>query len=235
MRIRTAGSSTDIDLTGTVWDACDFLAALARTDLRSFIDGPWGKGNEGLAKEMVRRLSTDPCQTQCFVVSHKNGENVVTQGCTCSSGWQYTDDNHVAALEGCGPNDLWSDARALLKKHYEIGRGPDQPILCDCDDLTSITAGCWAYMDPNADVRVAITKPYKSNMAHAYVIADKPWQAPGEPLIKISVPDLKNPSKKVERFVFDPAGRWGMKRPVDSFYADGEVAVFPVRREDLNG
>ncbi len=235
MRTRIADVDREVDLTGTVWDACDFLAALARTDLRSFIDGPWGKGNEGLAKEMVRRLSTNPCEQQCFVVSHKDDKDVITSGCTCSTGWQYTDDNHVATLEGCGPNDLWSDARALLKKHYEIGRGPDQAILCDCDDLASIAAACWVYMDRTADVRVAITKPHNSNMAHAFVLANKPWQAQGEPLIKIQVPDLKDRTKKISLYVFDPAGRWGMKRPLDSFYGEGEVAVFPVRIEDLNG
>lgn len=235
-RLRIGDNTTDANLHGTVWDAADLLGSLVRTNLRSFLRGPWGKGDPALAAEMIRRCATPPCEGQCFVVEHpEHGQT--TQGCSCSSGWQYTDDNDVQALEGCGPNDVWNDARGLLIHHTKVGRGPADPILCDCDDLTAICAACALYgawtaagspmrdgrpIDPpGVDVRIAITKPPQSNMAHAWM-ASSFAPAAGEPLIKVN-----------GLWVFDPAGRWGMRRPKDSFYGTGDVAVYPVRLSDL--
>jgi hypothetical protein len=169
------------------------------------------------------------------VVGHQEGEREMV-GCSCSSGWQYTDDNHVQALEKCPPNDVWSDARALLLHHREIGRGDTDPILCDCDDLTAICAACAVFSawqsagskvadgrpaDPGTDIHVAITRPPAANMAHAYMLSPHPPMA-GEPPIQVR-----------GLWVFDPAGRWGMRRPSSDFYGTGDVAVFPVRICDL--
>lgn len=240
--------SRDVILYGSVWDHSDLLASLVRADLRSFVDGPWGKGDEKLAAEMIRRCSTDPCVQQCFVVQHAEGQKTM-RGCSCSSGWQYTDDNHVQALEGCPPNDVWRDTRALVSNHIKIGRGDNDPILCDCDDLTSVCAACAKFerwdragrktkdgrpVDGPEDIRVAITKPPDANTAHAFMLCDTRPIA-GEPEIMIRPPPTPKEKEKdpPRLYVFDPAGRWGMRRPDPSYYGRGDVAVFPVRFSDL--
>lgn len=241
-RLRIGGDTRDVHLHGTVWDASDLLTSLTRTNLRSFVPGPWGPGDPELADAMNRRCLTAPCDRQCFVVQHGRG-GLTKTGCSCSSGWQYTSDEDVQALEGCEPNDVWNDARALQKHHLKIGRGENDPILCDCDDLTAICGACAAYSawksagspmengravtPPGCDIRVGITRPPTKNMAHAYMLSS--W-APiaGEPRIKV-----RPPKSSEDLFVFDPAGRWGMKRPDPSFYGRGDVAVYRVRFEDL--
>ena len=182
MRLRIAGVATDIDLTGTVWDASICSPGWRGPTCDPSSRGRGGQGIRGLADEMIRRCLTPPCEGQCWVVGHREGEREM-QGCTCSAGWQYTDDNHVQALEKCPPNDVWSDARALLLHHREIGRGDNDPILCDCDDLTAICTACAVYsawqvggstvvdgrpVDPGTEIHVAITRPPAANMAHAY-------------------------------------------------------------------
>lgn len=229
----------DVNLRGSVWDHADLLAGVTRAALRSFVTGPWGRGEPALAAEMIRRTHTPPCDQQCFITAHADG-SVAKKGCHCDgSGWQYADDSDVQALERCGPNDVWNDARAILHHHEKVGRGPDDPILCDCDDLTIICAAVAKYegwvragaparkgvpLDSD-DVRVyvAITKPFDSTMAHAYMLSNLP-PTPGEPIIKVG--DL---------YVFDPAARWGMRRPPDKFYGSGHVAKFLIRFSDLAG
>lgn len=239
-RLRVGADVVDAHLHGTVYDAADLLTALTRTNLRSFVAGPWGDGDEELAQEMVRRCATDPCAAQCFIERNADGKLIKT-GCGCTSGWQYTSDEDVQTLEGCAPNDVWNDARGLLQNHLKVGRGSADPILCDCDDLTAISAAVAKYEAWKAggkktrngrpfdtagdDVRIAITRPRGKNMAHAYTLSASP-PVSGEPSIRLRVDGR-------ELYVFDPAGRWGMKRPPNEFYGDGEVAVYPVRFEDL--
>lgn len=233
-RLRIGGAVTDISLHGSVWDAADLLAGLARTSLRSFVPGPWGEADEALASEFVRRCSSVGCEKQCFVTKGRSGAPTAG-GCSCAGGgWQYTDDEDVQVLEGCPPGDVWNDARGLLLHHTKVGRGTDDPILCDCDDLTNVNAAVAKYVAweregkpmrdglPRdvGDVRVGITRPKRSKMAHAYMLSTwKPMA--GEPEIDMKVGGTR-------MYVFDPAGRWGMKRPPEDFYGNGEVAVFPV-------
>lgn len=238
-RLRVGSEPLDFNLHGSVWDAADLLTVLARTNLRSFITGPWGPGDEDLAKEMIKRCASAPCGNQCSLVTGPNG-NQITSGCTCTAGWQYTSDEDAQVMEGCAPRDVWSDARGLLIAHEKMGLGNADPIRCDCDDLTAINAATAKYAawkhdgspkvggrpaDGDADVRIAITRPRGKNMAHAYILTSMAPLA-GEPDIKLRVDgrDLN---------VFDPAGRWGMTRPTDDFYGDGEVAVYPLRFADL--
>lgn len=236
-RLRTDEGVTDANLSANVWSYADLLAGIARASLREFVSGPWGAGDEALADRFRRRIYTPPCDRQCFVVQHREGEAVMN-GCTCSaSGFQYTDDVDVQRLEGCQPNDVWSDARALEAHHLKVGRGEDDPILCDCDDLTQICAAMQALdmwiaagrpmkngrpVDPKGlDVAVAIARPKETNIAHAFVLSNA-VPRDGEPAIRVG-----------KRYVFDPAARWGMHRPKNDFYWNGDVAVFPIRFADL--
>jgi len=234
-RLRIGADITDMNLHGSVWDSADLLAALARTNLRSFVPGPWGEGDEALAAEIARRTNTAPCDQQCFITAHSDGALMKT-GCGCASGWQYASDEDVQTLEGCKPQDVWNDARGLILNHVKVGRGDADPILCDCDDLTAICAASAKYQmwksagSPTTfggrprdvgEVQVAITRPKGKNMAHAYMLSStKPVE--GEPQIRLQ-----------GLWVFDPAARWGMTRPPESFYGDGEVAVYPLRFSDL--
>jgi len=236
-----------IQFRGPVWDHADLLASVGRATLRSMVDGPWGKADADLARELVRRTHTDPCREQCFIVAHTDG-TVTKKGCGCvGSGWQYTNDPDVEVLNGkCPPRDVWNDGRSLLYHHSKQGRGDKDPIYCDCDDLTIVCAAVAKYEawvaagkpthsvrtllgnsvkvpddPPGLDVCGCITKPPDSMTAHAFVLA--PWVlAQGEPEIRVGA-----------LYVFDPAGRWGMRRPKDSFYGRGDVAPFPLRFRDL--
>ncbi len=239
-RLRIGNSITDVNLNGSVWDHACLLTGVAKASLRSFVPGPWGKEDEALAVGIARRTNTPPCVSQCFITAHGEGE-LVKRGCGCESGWQYTSDEDVQTLEGCKPQDVWNDARGILVHHMKVGRGDDDAILCDCDDLTNICAASAKWQMWKAagrpmtrgrprdvgDVRIGITRPSGKNMAHAYMLSNtKP--AEGEPAIQI-----KDPNDGVKLYVFDPAARWGMKRPPEDFYGDGEVAVYPLRFSDL--
>lgn len=239
--VQIAGAAIDVDLHGGVNDYSDLLAWLTRTNLRSFLPGPWGPGDAKLAAEMMRRCATPPCEAQCFIVQHDapgvNGDTIKMSGCSCTSGWQYTDDADIRRLEKCPPDDVWSDARALTAHHREQNRGANDPILGDCDDLSAICAatacyGAWLNagkpMNGNRpaqpkelDVAVAIARPRNSQMAHAFMLSTARPPAE-EPRIQVG-----------HRWVYDPAARWGMRRPNDDFYTRGEIAVYPVRFADL--
>lgn len=254
-RLRIAQKTVDVHLRGQIWDACDLLAGVSRASLRSFCPGPWGKGNEELAREMCRRCATAACGTQCEITARrglggKPGAPHMS-GCTvCKfSGWQYTDDDHVQTLEGCGPNDVWNDADAVLYNHKKVGRGASDPILGDCDDLAQISVAVGLYSawkaagspisggrpvdPPGVDVRMVIGRPdtivngKPNTMAHAYMASNLPMPA-DEPTIEIVAP---RDGKRL--FVFDPAARWGMARPGNDFYGSGDLAVYPVRFADL--
>lgn len=239
-RLRIGASISDVNLHGSVWDHADLLAGVSRASLRSFVPGPWGTGDEALAVGIARRTNTAPCVEQCFITSHADGDLVKT-GCGCESGWQYTSDEDVQTLEGCKPQDVWNDARGILIHHMKVGRGDSDAILCDCDDLTNICAASAKYQmwkengSPMSggrprdvgDVRIAITRPKGKNMAHAFMLSStKP--VGGEPEIRI-----KDPDDGTKLWVFDPAARWGMRRPPEDFYDDGEVAVYPLRFSTL--
>lgn len=267
-RVRLDRHVNDVELYGNVWDACGLLRGVCEADLRSFISGPWGRGDSKLAERMLARCKAPPCSGQCFVSAHVSGKNVM-KGCTCAEkgGWKYTDDDDVQKLEGCQPNDVWSDAKALEINHRKIGHGEADPIKCDCDDLASVALSCQLYEEwvlagspmkksgrpldpPGLDTWIVITKPDVGNMAHAWVLSSKPpfvdaqrdilgcamdaFTVGGaqkrEPIIKVRA---EAPDGPVEGYVFDPAGRFGMTRPKDSFYGDGKVAVYPVRLRDL--
>ncbi len=191
-RVRLMNNATDVELYGNVWDACGLLRGVCEADLRSFVDGPWGRGDHRLANRMLARCKAPPCSGQCFVSAHVSGKKIL-KGCTCAEkgGWKYTDDDDVQKLEGCQPNDVWSDARALEINHRKIGGGADDPIKCDCDDLASVAIACQIYEawmlagspakksgrpidPPDLDMWIVITKPDVGNMAHAWVLSSKP-------------------------------------------------------------
>lgn len=236
--VRTGDSVRKVNLRGNVWDHADLLSSVGRAALRSFVSGPWGPGDAELADEMIRRTHTDPCERQCFITAHADGKRVM-KGCHCpGSGWQYTSDEDVQTLEGCSPNDVWNDARAILDNHRKVGRGASDPILCDCDDLAIICGAVAVYepwmragcpmrdglpVDPPGapEIITTITQPPDSSMAHAFLLSSVPL-IPEEPTIRVGA-----------MYVTDPAGRWGMRRPVNSFYGNGNVAKFRLRLSDL--
>lgn len=236
--VRLGEKDRKVNLRGNVWDHSDLLGSVGRAVLRSFTPGPWGPGDVALAQEMIRRTHTAPCDQQCFVTAHADG-STVKKGCHCAgSGWQYTADEDVMKLEGRVPQDVWNDARAILDHHEEIGRGPDDPILCDCDDLTLlcaavavyeawVEAGCpiragLPYDAPSApEVWTTITQPPDSTTAHAFIESSRPI-IPGERVLRVN-----------GLYVTDPARRWGMRSPPDSFYGTGSVARFRLRMADL--
>lgn len=236
--VRTGAQDRKIKLRGNVWDHADLLCSVARASLRSFTPGPWGDGDTELAYEMIRRCRSKPCDRQCFVVAHANGA-IEKDGCTCGAAlWQYTSDEDAMKLEGREPQDVWSDARAMLDHHTEIGLGPDDPIHVDCDDLAEILAACavfeaWVaagcpFKDglpiegPNAPaVYTTITQPPQTSTAHAFVESSN-ILIPDEPTIRSD-----------GLFVTDPAARWAMGRPPSSYYGTGSVARFRLRLSDL--
>ncbi len=234
--VRVGDKDRNVRLRGNVWDHADLLCAVSRTAVRAFVPGPWGIGNPELAQDMIRRIHTPPCSQQCFVVSHADG-STTKRGCHCSgSGWQYTADEDVQKLEGKPAADVWNDPVALVKHHNEIGRGEDDPILCDCDDLALILAAVGLYeawiaagcptrgglpLDPpDCEIWTTITQPPDASTAHAYVESSRPLIA-DERVLR-----LEN-----GLYVTDPAKRWGMRQPPDKFYSTGNIARF--RMADL--
>lgn len=234
--VRMNGESRKVNLRGSVVDYADLLTSVARATLRSFVPGPWGPGNPELAAEMIRRTHTPPCDSQCFVVVHDDGGKTM-KGCHCpGSGWHYTDDTDMEAMNSCSPNDVWNDAASLLYHHEKQGRGAEDAIYCDCDDMAINIAAVAKYeewlrrgcpmkggipQDGEMEVYGCIAKPDDSNTAHAFVMTSAPL-IPDERIIRVG-----------RLFVTDGAARWGMRRPEDTFYGSGTVAPFPVRFSDL--
>lgn len=236
--VRVGDKDRDVRLRGNVYDHADLLCSVARTALRAFIGGPWGDGDPALAQDMIRRIHTPPCAQQCFVIAHADG-STSKRGCHCpGSGWHYTSDEDVQKLEGKPAADVWNDPVAILKHHQEIGGGDDDPIKCDCDDLALILAAVSLYEawiaagcpmrqglpidPPDCEIWVTITQPPEANTAHAYVESGSPLIA-DEPILRLSN----------GLYVTDPAKRWGMRAPPDSFYSTGKIARYRLRMADL--
>ncbi len=240
--IRIGGVRIDLRFSGTIKDAADLLGGVTRASLRSIIADPV------LREEAIRRVLSPPCAVRCFV--SKDGTR---HDCNCPSGFQYSSDPEQQALEGCPARDVWSDLRSLLKGHHEAGRGADDPIVADCDDLTPSTLAVAAYIAWFAPKGYAVNgfelgawrrdeerfasaitlppdKPGAANerVAHAYGLVSKPPPAPQ--------PRIAMVDKEGRRwFVWDASAHFGMKRPPDSYYVTGEIAGFEIHRENLEG
>lgn len=145
--IRLGGMRYELRAGGSIHDPCELLASIARGNLRAFIDDP------RLRAEIIRRVMSPPCAVRCHV-SPDGARN----DCDCPSGFQYTSDPEQQASIGCEARDVWNDARALLVTHEEAGRGPDDPIMIDCDCITptSLAAAAWlAWYGPPAHPSIA--------------------------------------------------------------------------------
>jgi len=237
--VRLGGTRIDLRSTGTLGDAADLLAGLGRANVRAI------RSDAALREEALRR-ALSPAVDRCRV---QGMGTTLRHDCTAPSGFQYASDEEAQALEACSPNDVWSDIRGLIIGHKRAGRGPDEPIVADCDDLTPSALGVAAYIswfappgllapdgtlsagqdlsrwrDDDARFAVAITRPPKAEIAHAYGLTNRvpPW-----------------PQPKIEMgkgwYVWDPAAHWGMPRPRDEFYRTGDVVAHEVRRADLDG
>ncbi len=249
MHIRIGGVRYDVRATGSVVDAADLLASLTRANVRRLRD------DAVIREEAMRRILSPPCFVQCRTVPNPFGPD--TSQCGCDSGFQYMSDEAQQRLEGCAPNDVWSDVGALLLNHRSIGHSAGksdaqidaEPIPCDCDDLLTAALGgaCYLawygsgryqrYLDPEAEFAAAITRPPNTappgqppnnNMAHAYGLVTRRPEAP-QPEIQ-----LRDRSGKIW-WVWDQAAHWGMPRPSDAYYGRGVVTAFPVIRPGLDG
>jgi hypothetical protein len=236
--IRLGGQRIELRSKGSLRDACDLIAALTRGNLRSI------QGDLDLRAEALRRTLSPPIG-RCHVKQNLLGGGV-HHDCNGHSGLQYASDEEAQALEACPARDVWSDWGGLIMGHAKAGRGPLDPIVCDCDDLApaALSVASWIawyapkgavglggrdlheFHDDNARFAVAITHPRGANIAHAYALTSKKPPAP-QPTIRMG-------SAK-EWYVWDPAAHWGMKRPGDEFYENGEVVAFEIRRSDLQG
>ena len=136
-QIRFGNERVELRSGGTLDDAACLLAGLARANVRAI------QKDEDLRTEAIRRTLSPPID-RCYV---KGGPaNGLHHDCTGESGFQYASDEEQQALEGCKPSDVWSDLRALLAGHQQAGRGPKDPIVCDCDDLAPAAAGMYAWL-----------------------------------------------------------------------------------------
>lgn len=235
--LRIGGTRIALGAGGTIRDAADLLETVTRANLRALRDDPT------LREEAVRRVCSPSCADRCYVRTGVNG--TVSHDCHCPSGFQYAGDEDKEELEGCTARDSWSDLRSLIAGHKIAGRGPNDPIVCDCDDLGPSSLSVAAYLawlaekgapiagmpaigampDQDARFAIAITRPPKADIAHLYGLTNRPPPKP-QPLIRIG-----------EWFVWDAAAHWGMKRPLDSFYTnpDAETVAFELRRDNLDG
>jgi hypothetical protein len=118
-----------------------------------------------------------------------------------------------------------------------MGRGPDDPVLGDCDDLSTIVAAFGKFVEylragrDEMQIFLAIVRPMESPMAHAYILQDLP-APPEEPVIVRPVTEVQGVTVRDLR-VYDPSARYGMRRPPDAYYLTGEHAAFPLRIADL--
>lgn len=217
-----------IRLRGSIRDACDVLAAMGRANLRALL------ADEDLAREAVRRFDANN-ESCCFRAANPRDPKQV--GCHCQTGMQYETDEDIQVAEGCKPDDVWSDLRSLLHFHARMGRGRDDPVLGDCDDLSTIVAAFGKFVEwlrvgrDEMQIFLAIVCPDGSPMAHAYILQDVP-APPGEPTIIRPQTEVQGATVEGLR-VYDPSARYGMRRPPDSYYLTGEHAAFPLRIADL--
>lgn len=236
---------------GSLIDAAELLEAIARANLRAYLD------DERLRDEAVRRILSPPCPSRCYV--QRGGGN----DCNCASGMQWSSDEEAQELEKCPPRDVWSDFRSLLIGHESAGRGASDPIVCDCDDMAPAAASVLAYLawfapagfsvagvpkaapsvyralgvepvrlgaasvgishDKGARFAIAITHPPRADIAHAYALMNRRPPSPQ--------PEIRSE----EWWVWDPAAHWGMERPSDTFYFSAPPVAFELRREGLQG
>jgi hypothetical protein len=247
-QIRFGDQRVELRSGGTLDDAAYLLAGLARANVRAM------ERDADLRDEAIRRTLSPPID-RCYV---KGDQSVgMRHDCTGESGYQYASDEEQQALEGCRPSDVWSDIRALLAGHEQAKRGPKDPIVCDCDDLAPAAAGVYAWLawfgkdgltipkgswygddgkkiqglgDSSRKARfaLAITRPPRAPIAHAYVLTSQRPKPP-QPPIRLAG------SEGESWWVLDPAAHWGMPRPQDSFYGYGEVVAHELRHDSLEG
>lgn len=82
--------------------------------------------------------------------------------------------------------------------------------------------------DPDARFAIAITRPEGADIAHAYGLANRRPPAP-QPAIGM-VDDNGD-----RWWVRDAAAHFGMKRPRDSYYTNGQIVVHELRKNNLDG
>ena len=239
--IRLGGVRIDIRAGGHIRDFADLLMALTRGNLRALIDDPI------VRQEAIRRVQSPPCPVRCYVSSDGTRHD-----CHCASGFQYTSDGEAQALEGCPPRDVWNDLRSLFMAHHAQGRGPDEPILIDCDCITPASLAVAAYLawyaprtqlaginlgafrDDAKRFAIGITlppppkDPTKERVGHVYGLLSYMPPAP-QPAVQLRAKDGS------VWWVWDGAAHFGMERPPDSFYSTGEVVAYELRRDDLYG
>jgi len=249
-QLRFGDQLVDLRLCGTLDDAAFLLVGLARANVRAL------NRDKDVCTEAIRRVLSPPID-RCYVQGHGNG---LSHDCTGESGFQYASDEEQQALEGCRPSDVWSDFTALLSGHDQAGRGMDDPVVCDCDDMGPVACGVFAWLawfgekgmrtpkgswypegqeipglgkaSRGARFAIAITKPPRAPIAHAYVLMSKP---PGPPQPEIRMKIEGAGGKPEDWWVLDPAAHWGMPRPDDGFYGRGEVVAHELRQDSLNG
>src|SRR6185436_14868943 len=240
--IRIGGTRIELRSGGTLRDAAEGIEWLGRTNLRALQRDP------KLREEAIRRVMSPSCAERCYVRTGRDG--AIHHDCHCPSGFQYSSDEHAQALESCPARDVWSDLASLIAGHHAAGRGDEDPIVCDCDDLTpaAISVAAWiawfspqkfgiagvdigAYHDDDARYAIAITRPPGAPIAHAYGLTNREPPSPQPRIVLRTKADPSRPA--AEWFVWDPAAHWGMNRPKNSFYADGEIVAYELRRDNL--
>jgi hypothetical protein len=242
--IRLGAHRIEIRSKGSLKDACDLLGGLTRGNLRTLVS------DSSIRAEGVRR-ALSPAIGRCYV-KHDVLSGGVRHNCNGHSGFQYASDEEQQALEACPARDVWSDLGGLFAGHAKAGRGPDDPVVADCDDLAPAALSVAGYLawfidrdapelaglgglsydrlhDDHARFAVAITHPKGANIAHAYGLTNRVPPAP-QPRIA-----LASAGGGETWYVWDPAAHWGMNRPPDDFYRKGELVGFEIRREDLHG
>lgn len=207
---------------------------MTRANLRSIRD------DAQLRDEAIRRVLSPSCVTRCYVRTSFDGS--IDHNCDCASGFQYASDEEKEALESCPARDTWSDFKSLIMAHGARGAGPNDPIVCDCDCLTPIAlaVAAWiawyaprglqvagrdlgAHRHDASRFAVAITLPKGADIAHAYALTTSRPPHP-QPEIRMG-----------EWYVWDPAAHWGMDRPRDTYYANGEVVAYELLAKDIDG
>lgn len=235
-----------------LYAAAEILEAITRANMRDMRDDPH------LRDELIRRALSLPCADRCYVRPGPGGVGT-TNDCNSPSGFQYASDDEKEALEGCDPSDSWSDARALLAGHHSSGRGPEDPIVADCDCLTPATLAVGAYLawmspseyglggitlggvqrggytlgglrDPGARFAIGITLPPPRPGAGQMAHAyGLTNRRPASPQPEIRSGDW---------YVWDAAAHFGMQRPQNSFYfppKPGIVVAYELRKDNLDG
>lgn len=236
-----------------LFTAAECLECLTRANIRDMRDDP------RLREEAIRRALSLPCAERCFVRPGPDGLGTV-DNCTSPSGYQYASDDEKEALEGCPARDTWSDIRALLHGHQISGRGPDAPIVADCDCLTPATLAVGAYMAWFAPEDYGIggitlggvqhggwrIGAARDNGARFAVGITLPPPGPDPSKLMAHAYGLTNrrpshPQPEIrigEWYVWDAAAHFGMPRPPDTFYLPkkpGQLVAYEIRRDNLDG